>query len=487
MNAISEKIRPGKVVAVHLSYRSRADQRGRTPAHPSYFLKAPSSLTGPGEVTRPAGTELLGFEGEIAVVIGTAARDVSPADGWSHVGWVTASNDLGLHDLRYADKGSNVRSKSGDGFTPVGPALIPASQVRQDGLRVRTWLDGELVQDDTSAGMLFTIGEMVADLSRFMTLEPGDVILTGTPAGASVAQPGQRIAVEVSAADDPAVTSGRLETLVVEGPELAPWGNPPKVDDAQRSDAWGHPVTTGFELTDDLRARLEKVAVASLSVQLRKRGFDHVSIDGVRPLLPGTKLIGRARTLLYLPYRKDLFDARGNGFNAQKQAIESVQPGEVLVMSARGDSSAGTLGDILALRAKVRGAAGIITDGAVRDHAPVREVGMPVYSSGAHPAVLGRRHVPWATDVDIACGGATVRVGDVIVADDDGPIVIPPHLLVEVLEAAEAQEEEESFIAEMVAGGEGIEGLYPIGTVWRDRFEAWRSARTPQSTPTTNP
>jgi len=156
-------------------------------------------------------------------------------------------------------------------------------------------------------------------------------------------------------------------------------------------------------------------------------------------------------------------------------------------MSARGDSSAGTLGDILALRAKVRGAAGIITDGAVRDHAPVREVGMPVYSSGAHPAVLGRRHVPWATDVDIACGGATVRVGDVIVADDDGPIVIPPHLLVEVLEAAEAQEEEESFIAEMVAGGEGIEGLYPIGTAWRDRFEAWRSARTPQSTPTTNP
>ena len=110
---------------------------------------------------------------------------------------------------------------------------------------------------------------------------------------------------------------------------------------------------------------------------------------------------------------------------------------------------------------------------------------MPVYSSGAHPAVLGRRHVPWATDVDIACGGATVRVGDVIVADDDGPIVIPPHLLVEVLEAAEAQEEEEAFIAEMVAGGEGIEGLYPIGPAWRDRFEAWRSARSPQSTPTT--
>ena len=104
MDAITSTVgqRPGKVIAVHLSYRSRAEQRGRIPAHASYFLKTSSSLCGPGEVVRPEGTELLGFEGEVAAVIGTTAKDVTPEDGWAHVGWITASNDLGLHDLRKA-------------------------------------------------------------------------------------------------------------------------------------------------------------------------------------------------------------------------------------------------------------------------------------------------------------------------------------------------------------------------------------------------
>ena len=193
--------RPGKVIAVHLSYSSRAAQRGRTPAYPSYFLKTSSSLVGSGEVARPEGTELLGFEGEIAIVMGKDAKDVSAEEGWSYVGWVTAANDLGLHDMRYADKGSNVRSKGGDGYTPLGPNLIEADKLAESQIAVRTYLDGKLVQDDTSAGMLFTFGEMIADLSRFMTLERGDVILTGTPAGASVAKPGQRIEVEYYKAD----------------------------------------------------------------------------------------------------------------------------------------------------------------------------------------------------------------------------------------------------------------------------------------------
>jgi regulator of RNase E activity RraA len=301
---------------------------------------------------------------------------------------------------------------------------------------VRTWLDGELVQDDTTADLLFDFGQLVADLSRMLTLEVGDVILTGTPAGASVAQPGQRVEVEVSSRSDPSVSSGRLVTEIVDGPGLGPWGTPPRVDAGTRADAYGHPPAAPT-LPDDIRRRLGSVAVATLSVQLRKRGYDEVSIDGVRPLAPGRRIVGTARTLRYLPYRKDLFEARGGGFNAQKRAIDSVRPGEVLVMEARGDATAGTLGDILALRAQVRGAAGIITDGAVRDAVAVAALGLPVYSSGAHPAVLGRRHVPWETDVSIACGGATVEVGDVIVADDDGVVVIPPALVVEVLEAAE--------------------------------------------------
>jgi 5-oxopent-3-ene-1,2,5-tricarboxylate decarboxylase/2-hydroxyhepta-2,4-diene-1,7-dioate isomerase len=472
-DAVSEALgrRPGKVIAVHLNYPSRAAQRGRTPAAASYFLKPSSSLAGCGAVERPRGTELLAFEGEIALVIGTPARHVRPEDGWAHVGWVTAANDLGLHDLRTADRGSNVRSKGGDGYTPLGPELLPAVNVDPAGLRVRTWLDGELVQDDTSATLLFDFGHLVADLSRMLTLEVGDVILTGTPAGASVAQPGQVVEVEVSTLDG-ARSTGRLRTAVVEGPPLAPWGSPAHVDDAVRADAWGTPPAGPPGLTAELRERLHHVAVATLSVQLRKRGFDDASIDGVRPLVPGRRLVGTARTLRYVPFRPDLFAAHGGGYNAQKRAVDSVGPGEVLVMEARRDPTAGTLGDILALRAKVRGAAGIVTDGAARDAAAIAAIDLPVYTSGQHPAVLGRRHVPWEIDVTIACGGATVQLGDVIVADDDGAVVIPPGLVEEVLADAEQQEREEEWIAARVAEGAGLNRLYPLAGEWRERYEA---------------
>ena len=208
--------RPGKIIAVHLSYASRADQRGRRPAAPVVLLQAVELGRGiRRHVERPAGTELLAFEGEIALVIGTAARRVSLADAWQHVGWITAANDFGLYDLRANDKGSNVRSKGGDGFTPIGPALIDARSVDPSALRLRTWVNGDLVQDDTTAGLIFPLAQFVADLSQHFTLEPGDVILTGTPAGSSVVVPGDVVEVEVDVPGGP--TSGRLVTTVVEG------------------------------------------------------------------------------------------------------------------------------------------------------------------------------------------------------------------------------------------------------------------------------
>ncbi|MBD3689219.1 fumarylacetoacetate hydrolase family protein [Nanchangia anserum] len=482
--------RPGKIFAVHLSYASRAAQRGRTPRYPSYFFKAPSSLAGSGTLERPAGCELIGFEGEVCVIIGTAGRNIAQADAWSHVGWVTAGNDFGLHDMRYADKGSNVRSKSGDGFCPVGPGLIDAATVREDRIGVRTWLDGDLVSDDSTAGMIFPISQMIADLSRLLTLEVGDMIMTGVPAGASVAEPGQVVEVEVFSLDDPSLTSGRLRTQIVEGPALAEVGNPPKVDDTQRSDAWGFPVGTVKDaaarkepLSEDVRRRLGNVGVGTLSVQLRKRGFNEAILDGVAPLRRGDRLIGPARTLRYVPYRKDLFAAKGGGFNHQKQVVDSLREGEVLVMEARGCVEAGTLGDILALRAKTLGAAGIVTDGAARDSAEVENVGLPVFTGGRHPAVLGRRHVPWEHDVTVSCGGATVCVGDVIVGDDDGAVVIPRDLLDEVLADAEAQEHRERFIAEQVGAGASLDGLFPVSTdEWKARYEEWLAAN-PLPTP----
>lgn len=472
---------PGKVIALHLNYPSRIAQRGRTPDQPSYFLKPGSSVSSSGTpIERPLGTELLAFEGEIALVIGREARRVSPEDGWSYVGSVTAANDFGVYDLRYADKGSNLKSKGGDGFTPIGPKLVDAASLDPAALRIRAWVNGELVQDDTSAGLVFSFGRLVADLSQLMTLEIGDIILTGTPAGSSVVRPGDTVEVEVDAPTAPgAPTSGRLVTPVVEGTsELPDYGARPKIDDLQRAEAWGSPEAAGITpapspLTAELIARINSVGTATLSAQLRKLGYNNVSIDGLHSTRPDARLVGLARTLRFIPNREDLFDSHGGGFNAQKRAFDTLDAGDVLVIEARGETGTGTVGDILALRAQVRGAAGIVTDGGVRDVVAVAALDIPTYFANAHPAVLGRRHVPWDTDITIACGGAAVQPGDVIVGDADGLLVIPPHLVEQVVDGAIEQERQESFIAEMVAAGESVDGLYPLAGQWRERYAAW--------------
>jgi 5-oxopent-3-ene-1,2,5-tricarboxylate decarboxylase/2-hydroxyhepta-2,4-diene-1,7-dioate isomerase len=476
----------GKIIAVHINYPSRAAQRGRIPDQPSYFLKPSSSLALTGSVVeRPAGCDLLAFEGEIALVIGTPARRVPVVDAWKHVAWVTASNDLGVYDLRYADKGSNLRSKGGDGFTPIGPALLPAGQIDPAALRLRTWLDGALVQDDTTADLLFSFARLIADLSQLLTLEPGDIILTGTPAGASVAVPGDTVEVEVTTVDGQ-FTTGRLSTTVTEGSvPLEDFGARPKTDDTQREEAFGSREAAGLSprtpvLTPELKSALESVATATLSSLLRKRGLNNVSIDGLNTTRPDRRVVGLARTLRYVPNREDLFTTHGGGYNAQKRAIDSVNEGEILVMEARGEKGTGTIGDILALRAQVRGAAAIITDGGVRDFALVSAMDIPTYYANPHPAVLGRRHIPWDTDITIACGGTTVQPGDIIVADSDGILVIPPHLAQELAEDAVTQEREEEFIAEMVQQGHSVDGLYPMNAHWRTRYEEHTAATSGQ-------
>lgn len=481
-----------KVIAVHINYPSRAAQRGRTPEQPSYFLKPSSSLAlgsaaAPSTVERPAGCELLGYEGEIALIIGKTARRVGLEDAWSHVEWVTASNDLGVYDLRYADKGSNLRSKGGDGFTPVGPGLIAADAVDPAKLRIRTWHNGELVQDDTTGDLLFPFARLVADLSQLLTLEEGDIILTGTPAGASVATPGDVVEVEVSAGELSALSTGRLVTRVAEGTTpFADFGARPKTDDLHREEAYGSREAAGLAaaqpsgmpgLSPELKAKLESVCTATLSSQLRKRGLNNVSIDGLTSTRPERRIVGLARTLRYVPNREDLFTTHGGGFNAQKKAIDSVNEGEILVMEARGEKGTGTIGDILALRAQVRGAAAIITDGGVRDFTAVAAMDMPTYYANPHPAVLGRRHIPWDTDITIACGGTTVQPGDIIVADADGILVIPPALADELADDSIAQEREETFIAEMVQQGHSVDGLYPLNAAWRTRYQEWEAGK----------
>ncbi|NHN54756.1 fumarylacetoacetate hydrolase family protein [Calidifontibacter sp. DB0510] len=459
--------RPGKVIAVHVNYRSRAAERGATPKHPSYFLKPGTSVSSGGPVARPPGAGSLTFEGEIALVIGTPARGVSEDRAWEHVATVTVANDLGLPGLKAIDRGSNLRSKGADGYTAVAANGLDARVVDPWRLRLRTWLNGTLVQDDYSDQLLFGFARLVSDLSELITLEAGDVILTGTPAGAGTAKPGDLIEVEVS---DGIRSTGRLRTEVVDGPALREPG------------IAAPPAGTGapeFVLDEERRRAASSVTTATLNSQLRRRGLVATSLDGVHPLVPGMRLVGRARTLRFIGFREDLFAEHGGGHNAQKAAFDAIGPGEVLVIEARGQTYAGTLGDILALRAAHRHAAGVVSDGAVRDHAEVAAVGLPVFATGAHPSVLGRCHVPWETDVAVTCGGVAVLPGDVLVGDDDGVVVIPPAIFDEVVADAIEQERQERFIADRVAEGAPLEGLYPMNSQWREQYLARRADEVP--------
>ncbi|MCU1552209.1 MAG: hypothetical protein JWR36_2769, partial [Glaciihabitans sp.] len=276
-----------------------------------------------------------------------------------------------------------------------------------------------------------------------------------------------------------APTTGRLVTPVVEGTTpLGSFGARPKIDDIQRAEAWGSAEAAGLTesasiLTDELKAKINSVGTATLSSQLRKRGLNNVSIDGLASTHPDRRLVGLARTLRFIPTREDLFETHGGGYNAQKRAFDSLGRDDVLVIDARGERGTGTVGDILALRAQVAGAAGIVTDGGIRDIVAVTALDIPTYHAGPHPAVLGRRHVPWDVDLTIACGGAAIQPGDVIVGDADGVLVIPPAIIREVVDAAIEQEREETFIAEMVATGESVDGLYPLNPARRARYEEW--------------
>jgi len=227
------------------------------------------------------------------------------------------------------------------------------------------------------------------------------------------------------------------------------------------------------EVAAETLEALRRVATATLSSQLRRRGIDHAFIEGVRPSRPDLRMVGFARTLRYTALREDVFAERGGGMNAQKQAIEQLGPGDVLVIEARGDLGAGTIGDILALRALRRGAAGIVSDGGLRDSASFAGLDLPTYAAASHGAVLGRRHVPMDFGLPVTCGGVLVMPGDLVVGDADGVVVVPPKLGAEVARHALEQERQERFIHQRVDVGEPIEGLFPLGPDRRAEYDAW--------------
>jgi 5-oxopent-3-ene-1,2,5-tricarboxylate decarboxylase / 2-hydroxyhepta-2,4-diene-1,7-dioate isomerase len=230
-------------------------------------------------------------------------------------------------------------------------------------------------------------------------------------------------------------------------------------------------------LTDQVRSQLGRVSTATLTFQLQRRGIRSTFLSGLKPVSEGQRMLGHAHTLRYLPLREDLQGQLAGGQNAQRRAIESLAADEVLIIEARGEPDAGTIGDIFVLRALRRGASGVVTDGALRDTPAVRALGLPVYHRSSHAATLGRLHMPHDHQIPIACAGVTVMPGDLLVGDGEGVVVVPAALAEEVAADAAQQELEEEWAIERVDAGESTVGVFPIAKERRADFDAWQAAR----------
>ncbi len=202
---------PTKIIAVHLNYDSRTKEfMTKLPAAPTYFHKPITALnTHKGAVVRPAGCKWLNYEGEIVIVIGKTCRNISPEEAGEYIAGYTVGNDYGLHDFRDTDAGSMLRVKGSDTLAPVGPGLVTDWDFKNK--MIRTYVNGEVKQEDNTDNMEWDMHYLVADIARTITLVPGDMLFSGTPAFSRPVEPGDIVEVEVEGL-------GRLTNHIVEGP-----------------------------------------------------------------------------------------------------------------------------------------------------------------------------------------------------------------------------------------------------------------------------
>lgn len=237
-------------------------------------------------------------------------------------------------------------------------------------------------------------------------------------------------------------------------------------------------MTDQHKLASDIKALFEATTTATLCTQLFKRGLRNQFIQGVGLVTPkATMMIGEAYTLRNIPAREDLdgpgkFDGRSH---PQRRAIEECPPGAVLAIDCRRDTRSGALGDILITRLADRGVAGVVTDGGMRDLAPMADFSIPVYAACASPPASFHVHHAVDLQVPIACGDVAVFPGDILVGDGEGVVVVPWHLAAEVAEDSVEQERLENWVLQEVKKDQSIFGLYPPDDDNRKRYEAERS------------
>jgi regulator of RNase E activity RraA len=234
------------------------------------------------------------------------------------------------------------------------------------------------------------------------------------------------------------------------------------------------------KLSEATRDKLKTVSTATVATALFKRGFRIQCIQDVRPLSPDQPtMVGEAFTLRYMPAREDLnkLDVFRDRAHPQRKAVEDCPPGSVLVMDSRKDARAASAGAILVGRLKLRGVAGVVTDGGFRDSAEIAKLGIPAFHQRPSAPTNLTLHHAIEINGPIACGDAPVFPGDVILGDSDGVIVIPAHLADEIANETFEMTAFEDFVAEQVAQGRGIFGLYPATDEQTlTDFAAWRKA-----------
>ena len=230
-------------------------------------------------------------------------------------------------------------------------------------------------------------------------------------------------------------------------------------------------------LKPETKKLLAQCSSATLTTQLFKRGFRNVFLVGLKPVNPGAPvMVGEAYTLRYIPAREDL-DHLGvfeDWEHPQRKAVEEIPPGHVLVMDCRGDMRAASAGSILVTRMMKRGAAGVVTDGGLRDSPGIAALPFPVYMQGPSAPTNLIHHHAVDLNVPIACAGVGVFPGDVIFGDQEGVVVIPHHLADEVAKDAAAQERFEQFVTEKVWEGRSIFGLYPPRDAAKAEYAKWK-------------
>ena len=217
-------------------------------------------------------------------------------------------------------------------------------------------------------------------------------------------------------------------------------------------------------------------STATLTTALKQFGLSRSYMHGVAPLRPDMKMAGPAFTLRYIPAREDLDTGEVDNLkDAQRVGIEEIKVGEVFVIDARGDTRAGTMGDILATRLYKRGAVGVVTDGAFRDSPAIAEIGLPAFAAAMNAHSNKTVHHPSEIQVPIACGEVAVLPGDIIVGDAEGVIVVPVQFAAEVALIAVEMEAREKFLLKKIQSGASIVGTYPPDESTLAEYEVWKN------------